>query len=143
MARVSSRINQQGFSLVEILLAVAVFALFVTAVVGGIIYGRESTALAGQRQRAVKLADECQEAVRGIRDGSYSNITNGTFGLALSAGHWTLSGSSDLTDIFTRSATIADGLTNQKVITCNVNWAQNLQRNGSIQTVSYLSLIHI
>ncbi len=139
MARVLSRTNQQGFSLVEILLAVAVFSLFVTAVVGGIVYGRGSTALAGQRQRAVRLADECQEAVRGIRDGSYSNLTNGTFGLSLNAGHWTLSGASDLTDIFTRSVTIADGVSSQKIITCNVAWAQNLQRNGSIQTVSYLT----
>jgi prepilin-type N-terminal cleavage/methylation domain-containing protein len=139
MARVSSRINQQGFSLVEILLAVAVFSLFVTAVVGGVVYGRESTTLAGQRQRAVRLADECQEAVRGIRDGGYSNLTNGTFGLSLNAGHWTLAGASDLTDIFTRSVSIADGVLNQKTITCNVTWQQNLQRSGSVQTVSYLT----
>ncbi|MGE5327786.1 MAG: type IV pilus modification PilV family protein [Thiobacillus sp.] len=139
MQKASLHTKESGFSLAEVLMAVAIFALFATAIVGGLIYGRESTQLAGTRQRAVKLADECQEAVRGIRDGNYSNLTNGTFGLLLSGGHWTLSGSSDVTDIFTRSVNIADGVANQKVITCNVTWTQNLQRTGNIQTVSYLT----
>ncbi len=132
-------IRRKGSTLIEALLAVTVFSLFVTAVVGGMIYGRESTSLAGQRQRATSLADECEEAVRGIRDGSYSNLVNGTYGLVLTGGHWTLSDIADTTDIFTRSVTIADGLANQKVITCNVSWQQNTQRNGSVQLVSYLT----
>ena len=139
MVKVLSIINKKGSTLLEALLAVAAFGLFVTAIVGGLVYGRESTLLAGQRQRAARVAEECEEAVRGIRDGGYANLTNGTFGLALVSGHWTLSGSSDTVDIFSRSVTVADAATGEKSITCNVGWNQNRQRPGVLSLVSYLS----
>ncbi|EKD76163.1 MAG: hypothetical protein ACD_43C00207G0001, partial [uncultured bacterium] len=43
--------NSKGFSLVEVMLASAVFALLVTALVGAYLYGEEATALAGHRAR--------------------------------------------------------------------------------------------
>jgi len=139
MEKVLLHTSTKGASLIEILLAVAVFGLFVTAIIGGLIYGRESTALAGHRQRGTYLAEECQEAIRGLKSGDYAKLTNGTYGLSLVSGHWTLVASPDVTDIFTRSVIIADDATNQKKITCDVSWTQNLQRSGNISLVSFLS----
>jgi len=139
MKKALSVTNKKGSSLIEALLAVAVFGLFVSAIVGGLIYGQESTVLAGQRQRATKIADECEEAARSIRDSGYTNLVNGTYGLTSTGGHWALTGASDVTDIFTRSITVADGSIDQKIITCNVNWAQNRQRSGNVQLVTYLT----
>jgi prepilin-type N-terminal cleavage/methylation domain-containing protein len=129
----SNNIRQSGMSLVEVLLAVAVFAVFTVGVIGAIIYGQESTAVAGARERAVKIAEEGIEAVRNIRDSGYDNLpVDGTYGLVVSGGIWTFSGVSDITDIFTRTVTLStiDPRTRNAII--NVTWSQTIQRPGSV-----------
>lgn len=123
MQREWSITRQRGFSLVEVLLAVTVFALLSTAVIGALVYGRASTASAGDRTRGAMLAEEGAEAVRSIRNAGYSNLTDGTYGLAQTGGIWGLSGSSDTNGIFTRSITIASGGSNRKTVTSNVSWS--------------------
>lgn len=130
---------KRGFSLVEVLLAVSIFGLIVTALVGGLIFGQQSTALAGARSRATILADEGLEAVRNIRDENFSNLTDGAFGLAISANQWVFSGTSDTTDIFTRAITISAIDANRKLVTSTVTWQQNPQRTGSVTLTTYLS----
>ena len=131
--------SQRGFSLVEVLLAVSIFGLIVTGLIGGLIYGQQSTALAGQRARAVMLADEGLEAVRNIRDENFSNLTDGPFGLTTTGNQWNLSGSSDVTDIFTRQIVISTVDAKRKNVTANVAWQQNPQRTGQVQVVTYLT----
>lgn len=131
--------NSKGFSLVEVLLAVSVFGLIVTGLIGGLIYGQQSTALAGQRARAVMLADEGLEAVRNIRDENFSNLTDGTYGLTTTGNQWNLFGSSDTTDIFTRQIIISTVDINRKLVTANIAWQQNSQRTGQVQAVTYLT----
>lgn len=130
---------QLGFSLVEILLAVSIFGLMVTALAGGFIYGQQSTALAGMRSRAAILADEGLEAVRNIRDENFTNLTDGTYGLAISGNQWVFSGISDVTDIFTRAITISSVDANRKLVTSTVNWPQNPQRTGNVTLTTYLT----
>jgi Tfp pilus assembly protein PilV len=116
--------NQRGFSPVELLLAVAIFGLISVGVIGALVYGRESTAEAGNRARATLLAEEALEAVRNVRDASYASLADGTYGLSNASGSWVLSGSSDTTDIYSRSVTISSGGTNRKNITSTVSWPQ-------------------
>ena len=129
--------NHSGFSLVEVLLAVSVFGLLVTGLVGGLIYGQQSTAIAGMRSRAAMLADEGLEAVRNIRDENFSNLTDGTYGLTTTGNQWNLSGTSDTTDIFTRQIVISAVDANRKQLTSTISWQQNPQRAGQIQLVTY------
>lgn len=131
--------RSKGFSLVEVLLAVSLFGLIVTALVGGLIYGQQSTVLAGQRARAIMLADEGLEAVRNIRDESFFNLTDGIYGLAISSNQWTLSGISDTTDIFTRAIAISTINANRKQVTSTVSWPQTPQRTGSVTLTTYLT----
>ena len=144
MHKVSSIIKlrnnrQPGMSLVEVLLAAAIFAVISTGLIGGIIYGQESTAVAGARERAVKIAEEGVEAVRNIRDSGYSNLpVDGTYGLTISGGVWSLSGSSDTTDIFTRTVNLATIDSRTRELTVNVSWTQTVQRAGSISLNAYL-----
>jgi len=112
-----------GFSLVEILLAVTIFALLATAVIGALVYGRNSTAGSGEHLQANLLADEALEAVRNVRNAGYANLTDGTYGLVQSGGVWTFSGTSDVNDIYTRRTTIATSDTNRKTVTSNVTWS--------------------
>lgn len=131
--------RQRGFSLVEVLLAVSVFALIVTALTGGLIYGQQSTAVSGQRAKATFLAEEGLEAVRNIRDASFSNLTNGTFGLSTAGNQWSLSGSSDTTDIFTRAIAISSVDADRKQVVSTVTWQQTPSQNGSVTLSTYLT----
>lgn len=133
-----SAIKQLGFSLVEVILSTAVFVLLVTALAGVYLYGQESTAMAGNRARAVMLAEEGVEAARNIRDQSFSNLVDGTYGLTTTGNQWNLSGSQDTTDIFTRKITISSIDSKRKSLTSNVTWQQNPQRSGSVDVSTRL-----
>ncbi len=130
--------RQIGFSTIEVLLAASILVVIVTALIGGVIYGRESTLLAGQRNRATFLAEEGLEAVRNIRDNSYASLTIGTHGLIISGNKWILSGTSDTTDIFVRQIIIANAGTNRLQVTSTVTWQQDLQRSGAVSLVTNL-----
>lgn len=132
-------VTKLGFSLVEVILTSSLFVLITTAIVGALIYSRESSVGGGQRSRATLLAEEGFEAARNIRDAAFSNLTDGTFGLATVGNQWNLSGNQDTTDIFTRQISIAPVDANTKQITATVTWQQTPQRPGSVSLVSYLT----
>lgn len=123
---------KRGFSLVEVLLAVSIFALLITGIAGALIFGQDSTRIFGETARATFLAEEGLEATRNIRDDKFTNLTDGTFGLVISGGVWTFSGSSDTTGIFTRSIAISTIDTKRKRVVSTVTWQQNQQRPGSV-----------
>jgi prepilin-type N-terminal cleavage/methylation domain-containing protein len=131
--------STSGFSLIEVLLAVALFGLILTGFVGAFIYGQQSTALAGARSRAVFLAEEGLEAVRNIRDEDFVNLIDGTYGLAISGNQWNFSGNSDTSDIFTREIEIATIDDDRKLVISKISWQQNLQRLGEISLQTYLT----
>ncbi|HEX7963501.1 MAG TPA: hypothetical protein VF466_02820 [Candidatus Saccharimonadales bacterium] len=124
--------RQAGFSVIEVLLAAAVFGTLVVALVGSIVYGRSSAAESGNHQRATLLAQEGIEATRNIADAAYSNLTDGTFGLVQTSTQWTLSGSSDTDGFFTRHVTISTVSTNHRLITSTVTWPQAGGGTGSV-----------
>lgn len=128
-----------GFSLVEALLSISLFAISVTFLVGAIVYGQSVIQTSTQRARASFLAEEGLEALRNMRDASFSNLTDGTFGVGVIGNQWALSGAQDVNGIFTRRVTIAPIDAYTKQITSVVTWTQNLQRNGTSTAVTYLT----
>jgi hypothetical protein len=131
--------QQLGLSLIEAILSISVFMVLVSGLAGSLVYGHWSTSLAGARNRAVFLADEGLEAVRNIRDSAFVNITDGTHGLEVSGNQWTLSGSSDTTDGYTRSVNISTVSSYIKDITSTVIWDQSEERSGSVSLVTRLT----
>lgn len=135
-------IRKKGISLAEVLLAAATFSLFMMVISSALIYGRESTALSGNRERAIKLAEEGLEATRNIRDSvafaSFNNVTD--YGLSNSEGSWSLVSIPDVTEgIYTRKITIASVDGSTKKITVTVTWNQFGSRSGAVSISSYLT----
>lgn len=128
--------TKQGFLLIEIILASSVFVLFLTAFAGVFYYGLQSSTLAGERGRAVILAEEGQEAVRSIRNLNFSNLVDGTYGLVYSSSTWSFSGTQDVSGIFTRQVTISSAGVNRKNVTVTVTWQQTPDRTGSVSTTA-------
>ena len=146
--------RSRGFLLLEVLLALSIFAFMLLAFTGLYFYGEESAAISGRRARATMLAQEGLEAVRNIRDGycnphdvacnnanstGFELLTDGDHGLALSENRWIFSGISDTTDIFTRKIQVTTVDSTHKGITSTVTWRQNLQRDGEIKLETVLT----
>lgn len=121
----------KGFSTVEVILALAIISIISLSLASSLSYGIFSQSQANLENKANFLLDEGLEAVANIKDSSYFNLTNGTYGLALTGGTWGFLGSSDSVDGFTRTIQIStiDTYTKQAVVT--VNW-QNSSGNRSI-----------
>lgn len=132
-------IKKRGFSLVEVLLSAALFAVLVTTFAGALTYGQESERLSGDRARATFLAEEGLEAVRNMRDENFASLADGSYGLALSGNQWIFAGTSDTTDIFSRSITVASVDADRKTIVADVNWNQNDQRSGTVSLTNLLT----
>lgn len=128
-----------GFSLVEVLLSIAVFSMFAVGLVGMYLMGQESSLLVGNRDRALFIAEQGLEAARSIRDQDFSNLVNGTFGLTISGSVWGFVPTSDTLDIYTRSITITDDDAGVKRVTATVDWQQNQQRTGQVVLSTLLS----
>lgn len=147
---------QKGFSLVEIILAVAVFFIFTSSAVAIVLQGLDANRLGKEQVIATEYAVEGLEAVRSIKNQSFSALIASTSaGIARSlAGTWIFSGTSNTFDKYTRVLTIstvqrdvsgnivASGGTvdsNTMKITSTVSWSFNGVRNESVILSTYLT----
>ncbi|MFH1533752.1 MAG: prepilin-type N-terminal cleavage/methylation domain-containing protein [Nitrospirota bacterium] len=147
--------TQKGFMLVEVMLAMVIFAIFSI----GVFYLSLDTV---QRDLKVNLgteallyAQEGVEAVRNIRDKNFLLLTNGDKGLSLVAGSWEfIAAPEDIDGYYSRTITIEDIYRNDsgnidteglnydpdtKKITSEVSWMQKGVIPKSISLTSYLS----
>lgn len=131
--------NKKGISLVEIILSVAIFTLFIGAFTGIYIYGQEATVLAGNRVQATFYAKEGMEVIRNIRDENFETLTDGTHGLEKIGDTWELSGNQDTYDFFTREAEVLTINSDKKEIKITVSWQQTPQREGIVELKGHLT----
>lgn len=131
--------SQDGQSLVELLVAIGVFVVG-TVLLGLLALDANIASRQGlERTQAVLLAKEGLEAVRSLRDGDFDTISAGTHGLALSANKWTLSGTFDAQDQFSRSVTISDIDIDAKKVVSTVTWQFSGSRQNSVTLTDYLT----
>lgn len=107
----SSRVHQAGFSIIELLVAMAIFVIVASAgtvvVLGSFSGSRQSE----QQTQATLIAQEGLEAARSLRNRGWTTpflATNCTSGCGLSSagGNWTWTGSNNTLGVFTRSITV-------------------------------------
>jgi len=147
--------KRAGFSLVEILLAVTVFAIFSVGLFSLAMDTSQRDASTNLKVQALAYAQEGIEATRNIRDQSYLLLTNGDHGLALNAGVWSFGPAPENVDgFYDRSITIEDVFRDAsgnivseggaldpdtKKVTSEVAWVSNGIFPQSVTLVSYLS----
>ncbi|MEI7604090.1 MAG: hypothetical protein WCJ19_03660 [bacterium] len=130
--------KKKAFSTIEIIFAISIFSLVVLSLVSSILFGVQTSTSTGIKSRAISIADEGLQAVKNIRDNNWDSIVNGTYGLAISGNQWILSGTSDITGIFTRNIVISTIDSNTKKITSTVTWPQG-SSTASVSSSTYLS----
>lgn len=153
--------SRRGSLLIDALLAVTIFGAVVAAFSTGIFAGSEGTNRAGNRVRAVYIADEGLEAVRIIRDYDTADPDDGyaliealaqstepaTHGIQLSqsTGTWEISGTETIIDgIFTRKIEFlqpgADD--NERIVTSTVDWTDPGGQDTSVVAETILTDWH-
>lgn len=99
----------RGQALVEFLVASALAALILPSLLTGFVSSRLGKAQTNQRLEATTLEKESQDAIRNIRDTSWSAISaNGTFHAVSSSSTWSLSPGSETVNGYTKSIVIQD-----------------------------------
>lgn len=100
--------NKKGFSIIEIIVGIAVFSLSVSSIATMVVGAYGSNLQAGLRSEAHSYAVQGIEAARSIRERGWNLLQNGNHGLTDTSGYWEFSGASDDLDPFTRVITIED-----------------------------------
>jgi Tfp pilus assembly protein PilV len=132
------KFTKKGFSVVEVIIAAGVLSMFMSGLAAAYISFNKQIATSGNKQQAVMLAEEGLEAARNIRDNSFSNLIDGTYGVSTSTNQWAFSGSSDKSGIFTRQTTVSTISSSQKQVLTKVNW-QDASGSRSVTQTTYLT----
>lgn len=101
--------KKQGQSLIELLIVVGLLAMLLPAISLSLIASREGKPQQERRIEAAQLIKESQEALRSIRESSWSNIeTNGTYHPEHNGTTWSLALDPEIINGITRSIMIED-----------------------------------
>jgi type II secretory pathway pseudopilin PulG len=151
------KFNEKGFSVIEVILAAALFMILATGAVVVVLQGLDSNRLGEEQTVASQYASEGIEASRSIKNQNFAYLVNsvGTGIVASSSGVWKFSGSSNvLSSKYTRVLTVSDvqrdGSGNivasggtldplTKKITSTVSWNFTPTRSDSVILSTYLT----
>lgn len=134
------RTTHSGSLLLEAILAIAVFSIFLGGIGFSLLFGERTTIAGGDRARAAFLAEQQLEGVRQMRTESFSSVTVGTHGVQLTPTGWSLSGSSAVTpDGFRTSVTVNQQGTDWLQVQANVGWNFGGTRSGSLVLYTYFT----
>lgn len=100
------KFNNKGVSLVEILLAMALFTAFLPAVISGLTASSEGLPEQEKRDSAQQLVNDTYEIVRTIRENSWANLSNGTYRPVVSGNTWVLQSGTETTADYSRWITV-------------------------------------
>ena len=98
--------RQTGFSLIEIIIAIAIFSIIIAGGLTGFIPVLNQNRQASEIIQANRLAEEGLEAVRSIRNRDFDLLSAGNKGIGISSNLWNFDNTSDTTGKFTRQISI-------------------------------------
>lgn len=131
---------RRGSLLLEAVLSIAVFAIFLAGIGLSLFVGQESTISGADRVRAVFLAEEALEGARHLRDDDFANLTPGTHGITVgSDGLWALTSQPVTTDGYTTTLTLTSHSETWIEATAEVTWDFGRAHSGSVLLSTYLT----
>lgn len=144
-----------GFSLIELMLAGALFTVFASGVVEVLLFGLETNRLGEETTIATEYASAGLEAVRSLSAKSFDDLTlTAATGVDRSSGAWVLSGSENTNGKYVRVITVTevrrDGAgaideqggsvdPDTKKVTVTVSWSVTPTRPDAVVLETYLT----
>jgi type II secretory pathway pseudopilin PulG len=136
----SNKNTKTGFTILEPLLSLALFGVIVVLIIEALLYGQNNEIVTVIESKSLYLGEEGLEAIREIRDQDFATINDGSYGLSMATGSWSLTPGSDIIEnIYTRTITIQTVDVGKKEITANVSWTDGEGRSGSVSLDTYLT----
>jgi hypothetical protein len=150
-----TRYYQDGQTVVEVLVAVAIFAALSTSAVFLLLGSFESVRYGGDAEVASAFAQEGIDAARSVISQGWGELpVGGPYGLSSAAGYWQISGSGDISGKLSRAVSVGqvyrDGGGNiapagtldprTKKITAQVGWETVAGRPNLLNLISYFTL---
>lgn len=130
----------KGFSLIELILAIGLFAILVVGSVSIININSNAVRLASEYDKGYTYLNAGIEGIRSIKKQSWSNLDNGEYGLAIESGNYVLQDEPDNWNKYTRTIEISNGYApDTKQITITVNWEFSAVKNESISETFFLT----
>ncbi|MGB8815842.1 MAG: type II secretion system protein [Minisyncoccia bacterium] len=134
---------KKGNSLLEILLAIAIFTAGSIVVALLVINAGITMRYAEESSKALLYAKEGIEAMKSIRDQSFSNLVGenvGNHGVSIIDGRWSFSGSSTLEENhYTRIISISTTTATTSKVTSTVSWNFTETKVNQVQLITYLT----
>ena len=150
-----NRINRNsGISIIEALLAIAVFGVLAAGTLSLVWEPLTAAGTTDERTRAMFLAQEGIDAARAIRNDEWKVAADGAHGIDKTSGKWVFSGTSDVDGIYTRVVTVdpvnrdgsGDIVTSggtvdvrTKKVTSTITWNSIFGGNKSLSYETYLT----
>lgn len=135
--------SEKGQSLVELLIAMGIFVLAVSAITFLILDVYLTDRAGRERTVATFLAKEGLEAARSIRDNGWVGLTNGHHGLSISEDHWIFQeAQEDISNQLkegVRKITVEEIDSDSKKITSQVTWKLTEARSSQVSLITYLT----
>lgn len=146
--------SHQGQSILEVIIAMAVFGLIVSAVITLTLGGFTTLEQGGEQTEAEALVQEGFEAVYAVKTRDWAGVTCTTCVAAISGGEWTLSsGASETIGQYVRTITIEDVYRDgsndiavsgtlddyTKLVTVTVTWNVRGDISNTVTRASYIS----
>lgn len=137
--RRTKRLRTRGVSLIEVLIAMALFILSVSTLgmlgFTGVDLARESA----ERLQAISYAEEGVEALRAIRSESFALLTPGVYGITSSGGSWQLGAVPDTSGAYTRTVTLTPEGSGRMHVALDVDWEIAPGRPGNVHIAGMLA----
>src|SRR3990172_8217984 len=136
------RAKRDGFTIVEVILAMGLFVIVVGGGVGAAVRAFATNRLGEEESYAHFLASEGMDASRAITARDFFNLVNGTYGLTTQNGFWEFFGSSQMFDRFSRRIIVSVGGCLDfftKRVESQVTWDFSSGRAESISQKTYFT----
>lgn len=151
---IKKSLGQQGLSIIEVILAMAIFVIIASTAAAVVIHSFSANRLAEEEAKAALMASEGLEAARSIKNQDFANLVAGNYGLDSSQGFWQLEPTPTTGGKYQRIVTIDDvfrgeqgeivvfgGTIDQqtKKISCQVSWQFSPFRQNTLMMSTYLT----
>ena len=133
--------TRPGFLMIEVMLAITLFAMFASAAFLAFISGQQATRAGADRNEGLFYSEEGLEVAKAIRDGNFTLLTAGNHGFGLSStGIWILSGSLNNGQHYDTDVEIHASSASERRIASRTKWKLNPTLSG--ETILTLGLTH-
>jgi hypothetical protein len=125
--------EHSGSLLLEGIVAIGIFAIFLGGIGLALVAGERSTVIGGDRARAAFLASEQLQGLRRIHKDDFDALTTpGTYSVEEQGGEWSLSSSPIVQDGFTSRVTLTNVSDEEVSAVATVSWNFGIARSGSV-----------